>query len=165
VLLFALCGLRLSEVARMRVQDVEAESRTLRVRGKGNRSSRAKLRTVAVPDTVWKKLLAYQRVRPQPGQQYLWISWTGVPLRPAGINKLVHARIRQAGLSDAVSPHGLRATCASLYVKRGMDPYSLKTLLGHESLKTTMDHYTRLTEEELREVWKRSNPLAGYDDE
>ena len=82
-----------------------------------------------------------------------------------GHNKAIHARIRQAGLGEAVSPHGLRATCASLYVKKGMDPYSLKTLLGHESLKTTMDHYTRLTEGELREVWKRSNPLAGYDDE
>ena len=59
----------------------------------------------------------------------------------------------------------LRATCASLYVKRGMDPFSLKTLLGHESVTTTMDHYARLTEEELRAVWKRSNPLAGTDHE
>jgi site-specific recombinase XerD len=46
-----------------------------------------------------------------------------------------------------------------------MDPYSLKTLLGHESLKTTMDSYARLTEDQLREVWKKTNPLAGYDDE
>lgn len=165
VLLFALCGLRLSEVARMRLEDVEAQRRTLRVQGKGNRSSRAKVRTVVVPELAWKKLLAYQRLRAHPGQCYLWISWTGGPLRPGAINKAIHARIRHAGLSGAVSPHGLRATCASLYVKKGMDPYSLKTLLGHESLKTTMDHYTRLTEEELRVVWKRSNPLAGYDDE
>ena len=46
-----------------------------------------------------------------------------------------------------------------------MDPYSLKSLLGHESLKTTMDHYARLTEEQLREVWKNTNPLAGFDDD
>jgi integrase/recombinase XerC len=149
----------------MRVEDVDAERRTLRVQGKGNRSTRAKVRTVAVHELAWKKLVAYQRLRAHPGQRYLWISWTGGPLRPTGINKAIHARIRQAGLGEAISPHGLRATCASLYVKRGMDPYSLRTLLGHESLKTTMDHYTRLTEGELREVWKRSNPLAGYDDE
>jgi integrase/recombinase XerC len=165
VLLFALCGLRLSEVARMRLEDVDPQRRTLRVHGKGNRSSRTKVRTVAVHELAWKSLLAYQRLRAHAGQRYLWVSWTGVPLRPGGINKAIHARIRQAGLGQAVSPHGLRATCASLYVKRGMDPYSLKTLLGHESLKTTMDHYTRLTEGELREVWKRSNPLARYDDE
>lgn len=165
VLLFALCGLRLSEVARMRVEDVDAQRRTLRVHGKGNRSSRTKIRTVGVPQLVGKKLADYLGLRGQSGQCYLWLSWGGMPLRPGGINKAIHARIRQAGLGAAVSPHGLRATCASLYVKKGMDPYSLKTLLGHESLKTTMDHYTRLTEEELRDVWKRSNPLAGYDDE
>jgi site-specific recombinase XerD len=165
VLLFALCGLRLSEVARMRVEDVDMQRRTLLVQGKGHRSNRAKVRTVPVPELVWGKLVAYQRLRTHPGQPYLWISWTGVPLRPASINKAIHARIQQAGLGAAISPHGLRATCASLYVKRGMDPYALKSLLGHESLKTTMDHYVRLTESELREVWKRSNPLAGCDDE
>jgi integrase/recombinase XerC len=165
VLLFALCGLRLSEAARIRLEDVDAQKRAVRIQGKGNRSSRSKIRTVLVHELAWKKLVAYQRLRAQPGQRYLWISWTGAPLRPAGINKAIHARILQAGLGSAVSPHGLRATCASLYVKKGMDPYSLKTLLGHESLKTTMDYYARLTAVELREVWKRSNPLAGYDDE
>jgi len=165
VLLFALCGLRLSEAARMQLEDVDAQRRTVRVQGKGNRYSRSKVRTVVVHELAWKKLVAYQRLRAQPGQPHMWISWTGEPLRPTSINKAIHLRIRQAGLEGAVSPHGLRATCASLYVKKGMDPYSLKTLLGHESLKTTMDHYTRLTAEELRAVWKRSNPLAGYDDE
>jgi site-specific recombinase XerD len=46
-----------------------------------------------------------------------------------------------------------------------MDPFSLKTLLGHESIATTIDHYTELTEAELREVWKKTNPLAGMDED
>lgn len=165
ILLFALCGLRLSEVARMGVEDVLADKQALRISGKGNRQARTKIREVVVVRLAWKRLGDYLRLRGHRGQRYLWISWSGRPLRPGGINKAIHARITKAGLSAAVSPHGLRATCASLYVKKGMDPYSLKTLLGHESLKTTMDHYTRLTEDQLREVWKRSNPLAGYDDE
>ena len=78
---------------------------------------------------------------------------------------MIVRRVKEAGVAKHISPHRLRATCASLYVKRGMDPFSLKTLLGHESITTTMDHYVRLTEEELREVWKRANPLAGTDDE
>jgi site-specific recombinase XerD len=116
-------------------------------------------------DHAWKRLKAYLRIRAHRSQRYLWISWSGRPLRPAGIHRAIDARLKETGLSGAVSPHGLRATCASLYVKKGMDPYSLKTLLGHESLKTTMDSYARLTEEQLREVWKKTNPLAGYDDE
>lgn len=165
ILLFVLCACRLSETARMAVEDVLLDKRTVRIHGKGNRSARAKIREIVVDRYAWKRLEEYLTLRGHRGQKYLWISWSGRPLRPSGINKLVHTRLRQAGLDAGISPHGLRATCASLYVKRGMDPYALKTLLGHESLKTTMDAYARLTEEELREVWKKTNPLAGYDDE
>jgi integrase/recombinase XerD len=165
VLLFALCGLRLSEVARMGLDDVHIDKKALRIQGKGNRQARAKIREILLEGYAWKRLTDYLRIRAHRTQSYLWISWTGRPLRAKGIEKAVEARLTEAGLSGAVSPHGLRATCASLYVKKGMDPYSLKTLLGHETLKTTMDSYARLTEEELREVWKKTNPLAGYDDE
>jgi len=165
IVLFALCGLRLSEMAGTTVEDVLFDKRVIRIHGKGNRSARSKIREIVVDGYAWKCLREYLKRRDHHGQQYLWISWSGRPLRPASINKLVHARLGQAGLDVTVSPHGLRATCASLYVKKGMDPYALKTLLGHESLKTTMDAYARLTEEELREVWKRTNPLSGYDDE
>jgi site-specific recombinase XerD len=165
VLLFVLCGLRLSEVGRMRVEDVEVDKRALRIVAKGNRRARGKLRELLVDELLWKRLTEYLRCRHHPGQPALWISWNGRPLRIGSINRIIHTRIAQTGITKVISPHALRATCASLYVKKGMDPYSLKTLLGHESLKTTMDHYTKLTEEELREVWRRSNPLAGYDDE
>ena len=83
----------------------------------------------------------------------------------SGVNKVIAHRVQEAGVPKHISPHRLRATCASLYVRKGMDPFSLKTLLGHESITTTIDHYARLTEEELRAVWKRSNPMAGIDDE
>jgi len=73
--------------------------------------------------------------------------------------------VKKAGIEKRISPHRLRATCASVYAKNGMDPFSLKTLMGHQSIATTMQHYTRLNEEELREVWKKTNPLAEMDDE
>ena len=165
VLLFVLCGLRLSEVGRMRVEDVHSDKRALRILAKGNRQARGKLRELLVDELLWKRLTEYLRCRQHPGQPHLWISWGGRPLRIGSINRIIHNRIAEAGINKVISPHALRATCASLYVKKGMDPYSLKTLLGHESFKTTMDHYTKLTEDELREIWKRSNPLAGYDDE
>ena len=107
----------------------------------------------------------YLKVRRYPGQPQLWISWKGGPLRASSINRTIHRCIQKAGIQKSISPHCLRTTCASLYVNKGMDPYSLKTLLGHESLNTTMDHYARLTEEQLREVWKNTNPLSGFDDE
>lgn len=164
-LLFLFCGLRLSEVAEMRVEDLDGDKRGVRIQAKGNCRVRKKVREILVDERVWKALREYVRIRPHPGQQYLWIGWSGAPLRLSSLIKIIHHRIAEAGIIKAVSPHGLRATCASLYVKNGMDPYALKTLLGHTSLKTTMDHYARLTEDQLRQVWKKSNPLAGMDDE
>jgi len=114
---------------------------------------------------LWGRLTEYLRVRSLPGDGRLWISWSGRPLSVPGVNRAIVRRIREAGINKQISPHRLRATCASLYVKKGMDPFSLKTLLGHESIVTTVEHYTRLSDEELRAVWKRTNPLAGIDEE
>ena len=163
--LFVLYGLRLSEMAHIRLDDIDFEKRSIRIRAKGNREVREKRRTFLIEPVGWEVLQKYLKLRHYPEQPYLWISWSGRPLRASSINRLVHQRVEKAGIPKTISPHSLRTTCASLYVAKGMDPYSLKSLLGHESLKTTMDHYARLTEEQLREVWKKTNPLAGFDDD
>ena len=165
LLLFVLYGLRLSEMAGIRLDDIDFVKRSIRIQAKGNRRVRKKHRTFLIEEVGWQALQQYLKVRRYPGQPYLWISWSGSPLRASSINKIIHQRVQKAEISKTISPHCLRTTCASLYVGKGMDPYSLKSLLGHESLKTTMDHYARLTEEQLREVWKNTNPLAGFDDE
>ena len=165
LLLFVLYGLRLSEMAGIQLDGIDFVKRSIRIQTKGNRRVRKKHRTFLIEEVGWQALQRYLKVRRYPGQPYLWISWNGSPLRASSINKIIHQRVRKAGISKTISPHCLRTTCASLYVGKGMDPYSLKSLLGHESLKTTMDHYVRLTEEQLREVWKNTNPLAGFDDE
>jgi len=165
LLWFVLYGLRCSEMTGIRLHDIDFEKRSIRIQAKGNRQVRKKHRTILIEEVGWKTLRAYLKIRPYPRQPYLWISWNGTPLRASSINKVIYQCVRKAGIPKTISPHALRTTCASLYVSKGMDPYSLKSLLGHESLKTTMDHYARLTEEQLREVWKKTNPLAGFDDE
>jgi site-specific recombinase XerD len=165
LLWFVLYGLRLSEMAGIQLDDIDFEKRSIRIHAKGNRQMRKKYRTLLIEQVGWEALQGYLKVRPYPGQPYLWISWRGSPLCASSINKVVHLIIGKAGIQKPISPHALRTTCASLYISKGMDPYSLKSLLGHESLKTTMDHYARLTEEQLREIWKNTNPLAGFDDE
>lgn len=162
-LLFTLTGVRLSEACGMKLEEVDFTKRAVRIEAKGNRSHRKKHREILLPDALWSRLRRYLRTRTQAGAGWLWSSWSGQPMTAPGVNKIIVRRVQEAGVQKHISPHRLRATCASLYVKRGMDPFSLKTLLGHESVATTMDHYARLTEEELRAVWKRSNPLAGSD--
>ena len=164
-LLFCLTAVRLAEACGMSLEDLDFAKRSVRIKAKGNRSRRKKHREILLPDALWSRLTRYLAAHHHQGGGPLWISWTGRPIAGTGVSTMIVRRVKEAGVAKHISPHRLRATCASLYVKRGMDPFSLKTLLGHESITTTMDHYVRLTEEELREVWKRTNPLAGTDDE
>lgn len=162
---FTFTGLRLSEVTGTKLTDIDFEKRSIKITGKGNRGYRQKNREVLINDYLWKSIRRYLQVRNYLGQQYLWISFKGAPLSNSGTNKIITSRVKQAGIDKKISPHRLRATGTSLYVKKGMDPFSLKTLMGHQSIATTMDKYARLTEDELRAVWKKTNPLAGMDDE
>ncbi len=162
---FTFTGVRLSEVFGMELKDIDFENKSIRITAKGNREYRQKSREVLLDDYIWATLARYLKVRNHPGQECLWLSFKGSPLSFTGINRVIKFRVRQTGIDKKISPHRLRATCASLYVKKGMDPFSLKTLLGHHSMATTMDHYAQLTEEELREVWKKTNPLKDMDDE
>jgi len=162
---FVFTALRLSEASNIKLCDIDFEKKSIRIAGKGNREHRKKIRDIFLNDYLWAILKQYLQLRDYPGQKYLWISFNGSPTTNSGIRKIIPARIKQAGIDKKISPHRLRATCASLYVKKGMDPLSLKTVMGHSKIATTIDHYTKLTEEELRSIWKKTNPLAGIDDE
>ena len=165
VLLLVLTGVRAGEVCGMGLADIDFAKRSIQITAKGNRSHRHKQREILLPDALWSALGDYLQVRTAPGQERLWITWHRTPVTGPVLHKIITRRVREAGIDKVISPHRLRATCTSLYVKKGVDPFFLKTLLGHRSIRTTMDHYTRLNEEELRAVWKRTNPLAGLDDE
>jgi|TARA_B100000315_G_scaffold227251_1_gene234841 integrase/recombinase XerD len=158
-------GLRLSEISRMRLKDIDAGKKTIHITAKGNRNVRQKIREAQLDDYVWQALQNYLKVREEPGQEYLWISQNNLPLSNCGLNAIVKTMIEKTGINKRISPHRLRATCASRYVREGMDPVTLKTIMGHRSITTTIDQYVQLTEEELREIWKKTNPLAGMDDE
>jgi len=163
--IFTFIGLRLSEVAGMKFSDIDFVNRSIKITGKGNKGYRHKTRNILINEYLWNTFTRYLKVRNYPGQEWVWILFKGAPMRSSGINKVITTRVKQAGINKRISPHRLRATCASLYVKKGMDPFTLKTFMGHQSIATTMDKYAQLTEEELRAIWKKTNPLAGIDDE
>jgi len=162
---FIFTGLRLSEISGMKLSKINFVKREMEIVCKGNRVYKKKKRYILLNNYLWKTLQRYLKVRNFPGQNCLWISFKGTPLANGGINGIIVSCVKQAGIDKKISPHRLRATCTSLYVKKGMDPFSLKSLLGHNSIATTMDEYTKLSDEELREIWKKTNPLKGIDDE
>lgn len=160
--IFLNCGLRVSELAGISVQDINRDDRLLRVLGKGNKE-----RMVYLNDACLDAIRAYDekrkddvlRLKPAHKNAY-FISRNGTRLSVVRIKELVKEHLDRAGLGQKhASAHKLRHTAATLMYQNGVDVRTIKEVLGHENLDTTAI-YTHVVSENLREAAER-NPLAA----
>lgn len=129
------CGLRLGEVQKLKLSDIERASKRILVRqGKGNKD-----RYVLLPDYVLHELEHYYRAyRPT---HYLFESkqLKDKPLHPRSVQTIVNAAMTSAGFaSGTYTAHTLRHSFATHMLDIGSDIHSIKTLLGHSKIETTM---------------------------
>ncbi|HDZ58295.1 MAG TPA: integrase [Pseudomonas xinjiangensis] len=128
------CGLRVSELCRLKVSSIDGQRHLLRVtQGKG-----AKDRPVILPDTLLQHLQVYwQRYRPS---DWLFPS-TLMPeaaLSPSSIQK-VYLRVKAAaGVRRQGGIHGLRHAYATHLLEGGLPIHQLQHLLGHSDIRTTL---------------------------
>jgi len=144
-------GVRVSELARLRVSDVTA-GRFLVVTGKGD-----KQRSIPISSAVERTIGSYlgqARDRLLDGRisPMLWIGVRGGDLSVRGIRRVVHDRVGSF-------PHALRHSFATHLLENGADLRSVQDLLGHSELATTQI-YTAVTRKHLAETYERSHPRA-----
>ena len=141
IALMARAGLRVSEVVSLDMADVTLNSRsghTLVRRGKG-----LKERRVPLSLETRKAIAAYLEVRPDRKQfmeepDALFLSRTGERRIDArAIQRMVEAAAQRAGISRRVTPHTLRHTFATRFLRTGGDLATLQAVLGHANLSTT----------------------------
>ena len=153
--LFLNCGLRISELCGLNLQDIQDEA--LRVLGKGN-----KVRVVYLNDACLDALNAWLTVRrPITGRDRdaLFLSSRNERISRSTVHALVKKHISAAGLdATRYSSHKLRHTAATLMLQNGVDVRAVQEVLGHEHLNTT-EIYTHIDNEALR-VAARANPLS-----
>lgn len=146
--LMARAGLRVGEVVRLHLTDVEMNGRSgwLTVRaGKGN-----KTRRVPLNGEVRQALKAWLDERPKVVEEpALFLSRSGRPLAERDVQRMVAEYARIAGV-DA-SPHTLRHTFATRAVEKGVDLATLQALLGHSRLETT-GRYLHPSAERMQEA-------------
>lgn len=140
VLLMVHVGLRCGDVARIRIEDVDAHRRALHVRAKGGRGEPT--HWDPVPDEAWESLVEWIRIAGRrSGPLLRSYQRPDSALEPATVSKLVGRWIRSAGLKefpyDGRSPHALRHTCAQHMLDRGADLRDVQYALGHRTIRST----------------------------
>ena len=154
--LFLNCGIRLSELVGININDINGSN--LRVVGKGDKE-----RNIHLNKACLDAISEYMKVRPNndaKDKQALFISRQGNRIS----NKVVQANMKKylkmSGLEDkGYSVHKLRHTAATLmYQHGGVDLRILKEILGHQNLATT-EIYTHIASEQIDKAFE-SNPLA-----
>ena len=126
-------GLRISEVCSLRLSDLNLETGRLFVRGKGKRE-----RELPIPDGLCDLLQAYvSELRPRyaTGSDLLLASYTGNPLLPSSLRRSFKRYAKRAGVAG--TPHTLRHSFATQFLRDGGSIYVLKRILGHSDIKTT----------------------------
>lgn len=159
ITIFLNCGLRLSELVGINLNNIKGT--TLTVIGKGDKE-----RSIPLNNACINAIGAYIKVRPANAlkdKNALFISERKQRISKESVQKIVKKHIKAAGLDpERYSTHKLRHTAATLMYKYGnVDIRSLQELLGHESISTTQI-YTHLDSKQLKKAVD-SNPLADFD--
>jgi site-specific recombinase XerD len=127
------CGLRVSEVTRLRVADIDAARRVLHIRGgKGGKD-----RLVPLSPVLLQRLRDYWR-KHRPGDWLFPGARPGSPLSIGQVQRQCRQAVLAAGIAKKASMHTLRHSYATHLLEAGTDLATLQRLLGHNQLSTTL---------------------------
>lgn len=151
------CGLRLSELCNLRLEQLHLEDGFITVIGKGNKE-----RVVPMGQRARETMQAYldkgrpALVKPRsPGTVFL--TCRGSQFAGVTLWLRIKNRVKGAGISRDVTPHSLRHSFATHLLEHGADLRVIQELLGHASISTT-EVYTHVANAHLRAVHKRFHP-------
>ena len=162
ITLFLNCGLRLSELVGININDISFDDAKMTVIGKGNKE-----RTIYLNKACMSAIDKYLNVRPKIGvkpdsTKALFLSERKERISKRTVQYVVDKELTRAGLdTKKYSTHKLRHTAATLMYQYGnVDIRALQELLGHESISTT-EIYTHVANEQVRNAVD-VNPLSDF---
>ena len=150
-------GLRVSELVALKISDVNLDLGFLITMGKGSKE-----RTVPIGKSAVSWTRKYLGIRPAllagKSSPFLFISDKGVPITRQSFWKLVVSYGEKSKIGH-ISPHLLRHSFATHLLENGADLRSVQMMLGHSDISTTQI-YTHVTNERLRQIYKKFHPRA-----
>lgn len=158
---FYATGMRLSELHRLNLDDLDLISDQVKVRGKGRKERIVPLGTAAV-----RALRRYELRRgeiapraPLSERRAVFLSERGRRLSLRGVQLVVQKFLDTIAEDAGLSTHSLRHSFATHLLDAGADLLAVKELLGHTSLSTTRI-YTHTSKERLKRVYDQAHPRA-----
>ena len=149
------CGVRVSELAGLNLEDVDRAERWLRVRGKGRKE-----RQVPLPGQAAGALERYLSQRPVVrDERAVFLNHRGQRLTARGIRGIVKLYATLLIGDPSIHPHSFRHAYATHLLADGADLRSIQELLGHARLSTTQK-YTQVSLTGLMAVYDKAHPKA-----
>jgi integrase/recombinase XerD len=153
-------GLRVSELIKIRITDLNFELGFVRTAGKGGKE-----RIVPLGDTASDQVRSYMAdtrqgfLKRRTGSPFLFLTQQGKPMTRQYFWQTIGRYGRQSGLKKRLSPHVLRHSFATHLLENGADLRAVQMMLGHADISTTQI-YTHITRERLRKIYDRFHPRA-----
>ena len=151
-------GLRVSELIKVRIDEVVMDAGFLRTMGKGSKE-----RIVPFGDTAKDAIVRYvERGRPdlaKDNDPHLFLSRLGHPMTRQSFWMKITRYAREAGIKSHISPHVLRHSFATHLLENGADLRSVQMMLGHADISTTQI-YTHVSRARLQKLYETFHPRA-----
>jgi integrase/recombinase XerD len=152
-------GLRISELTGLDVDDLDVESASLRVLGKGGKEREVPLGSFASAAVTAYLTRGRPALASGASRGALFLNARGGRLSRQSCARSLTRYVRLAGIDRRVTLHTLRHSFATHLLEGGADVRVVQELLGHASVATTQI-YTLVTSQHLREVYESAHPRA-----
>lgn len=154
---FYATGLRVSEIAQLKMGDINIPAKYVRCVGKGNKE-----RIVPIGGKAIDALERYVRIREtfvrvSGACDYFFVSKKGKGFTRKGLHDLIKRYAKRAGITKNISPHTLRHSFATHLLEGGVDLRIVQELLGHADIATTQI-YTHVSRDRLKKAHKEFHP-------
>ena len=150
------CGIRVSELVGLDMDDIDFISGVIKVLGKGRKE-----RMVPIGDMALDSIRKYTEGRPVRAKEKkaVFLNSRGGRLTDRSVRNVIDKHIHACSADEKISPHSLRHSFATHLLDKGADLRSVQELLGHMNLSTTQV-YTHVTMERLKNVYDKAHPRA-----
>ena len=157
--IFYSTGIRISELTKIELKNIELEKRMIKVLGKGNKE-----RYVIIGKEALKSLDEYLKIRNVlfENNKFLYPNMKkgkNLHLNEKTVYNMVKKYLKVVSNNEKLSPHSLRHSFATHLLENGADLMSVKDLLGHKDLSSTQI-YTHVSIDKMKKIYKVAHPHA-----